>query len=62
MTEKKLLQIFDLQRFDGNKRLQAVIDRAHERIESRELSDDELDLVAAAGTPHLPGKPGERRL
>ena len=60
MTEKLLTTAFDLQRFDGNKRLQAVIDRAHKRIEERELSDDELDLVAAAGTPHPPRKPGDR--
>ena len=49
MTEEKLFGAFDLQRFSGNERLQAVIDAAHKRCLARELIDDELDLVAAAG-------------
>ncbi len=51
MTEKKLFRAFDLQRFSGNARLQAVIDASHMRCTVRELTDDELDLVSAAGTP-----------
>ena len=47
MTEKQLYQAFDLQRFVSSKRLQAVIDKTHERTASRELSDDEMDYVAA---------------
>lgn len=47
-TEKRLYQAFDLQRFSPNARLQAVIDASHRRT-ARELSDDELDCVAAAG-------------
>ncbi len=62
MTEKLLFQAFDLQRFEGNARLQSVIDRAHARIEGRELSDDELDLVAAAGAPQPPKKNVEKML
>ncbi|MBR6916559.1 MAG: hypothetical protein IKN38_00110 [Clostridia bacterium] len=61
MTERRLFQAFDLQRIDGNARLQAVIDAAHRRIKERELSDDELDLVAAAGITPAPKKPGEER-
>lgn len=51
MTEKRLLQAFDYQRIEGNARLKAVIDAAHRRTSARELTEDELDLVAAAGTP-----------
>ena len=56
MTEKLLYQAFDLQRFAPNARLQAVIDKTHER--ARELSDDELDLVAA-GVKEPEKKPEE---
>ena len=51
MTESKLYQAFDLQRFAGNERLQTVINRSHARMAARELSDAELDMVSAAGTP-----------
>ena len=64
MTEKGLYQAFDLQRFAPNARLQAVIDKTHARVAARELSDDELDFVAAAGAPEIgpkpPKKPEER--
>ena len=60
MTEKQLFQAFDLQRFTPNARLQAVIDASHARMAARELSDDELELVAAAGTPEeRTGRPEE---
>ncbi len=49
MTTAKLSMLFDYQRFEKNARLQKVIDEAHRRIEARELTDDELDRVAAAG-------------
>lgn len=49
MTTAKLSMLFDYQRFEKNARLQKVIDEAHRRIEARELTDDELDQVAAAG-------------
>ncbi len=49
MTESKLYQAFDLHRFAPNPRLQKVIERAHARVAARELSDEELDLVSAAG-------------
>ena len=57
MKEAQLFQAFDLQRFAENPRLQKVIDSAHRRSEIRELSDDELDNVAAAGIVIPPKKP-----
>jgi len=57
MTEQLLTQAFALQRFAPNPRLQAVIDAAHARTAVRELTDEELDLVAAAGSKDPPSKP-----
>ena len=56
MTEKLLYQVFDLQRFAENRRLQKTIDRVHRQCAERELSDDELDMVSAAGAPQPPVK------
>ncbi|MCR5683909.1 MAG: hypothetical protein K6G81_00615 [Lachnospiraceae bacterium] len=53
MNEKMLYQVFDLQRFSPNTRLQAVIDATHARLETGELDDDELDMVAAAGISEI---------
>ncbi len=55
MTENTLFQAFDLQRFAENEHLRNVISRSHARMAKRELSDDELDLVSAAGTPEMMG-------
>ena len=49
MTEIQLFQAFDLHRFSPSARLQAVIDASHARTAARELSDEELDRVSAAG-------------
>jgi hypothetical protein len=46
MTEKKLSQAFELHRFAPSERLQRVIDASHARMAAREMSDDELELVA----------------
>ena len=58
MTEKRLHQAFDYQRFAENAHLQAVIDASHARFAARELSDDDLEFVSAAGaaetTMHKP--------
>ena len=62
MIESKLYQAFDLHRFAPNARLQRVIDRTHARVAARELSDEELDFVAAAGQPEQAKKPEEPRL
>ena len=51
MTEDRLFQAFDFQRFAENPRLQAVIDAVHRRYASRELDDEELDLVAGGIAP-----------
>ena len=51
MNETRLYRLFDLQQFEDNPRLKRVIDAAHRRCEDRELSDEELDMVAAAGLP-----------
>ena len=61
MNESKLFQAFALQRFAPNARLQAVIDRAHDRMAARELTDEEMELVAAAGQPEQAKKPEEPR-
>lgn len=53
MMDKKLKTMFDYQRFSGNKMLESMLHDAESRY-PRALSDDELDLVAAAG------KPGEK--
>jgi len=61
MTESKLINAFELQRFAPNARLQGVINAVHARVAARELTDDELDFVAAAGAPEPQKKPGETR-
>ena len=49
--EEKLSLLFDYQTFEGNADLQAVIDAVHARCGAQALSDDEAELVAAAGMP-----------
>ena len=49
--EKTLKSLFDFQKFEGNPALQQVIDSVHARYAVRELPLDEMDWVAAAGTP-----------
>ncbi len=51
--EKKLSLLFDYQKFEQNAELQSVIDAVYARFPSRKLSDDEADLVAAAGRPEM---------
>ena len=48
-AKRKLSELFDYQRFVGNKRLQALIDDTERRRLNRALSDDELERVNAAG-------------
>lgn len=47
-TTKKLTALFDYQRFEGNKKLQALIDETETRY-AYALSDDDLEWVNAAG-------------
>lgn len=51
---RTLKQLFDYQRFEGNRDLQQVIDSVHARYAKRELDLDEMDTVAAAGMPVKP--------
>lgn len=57
MMEKKLNQLFDYHRFARNSRLEAMITDVENRYENA-LSDDDLDLVCAAGEP-TPAFPAE---
>lgn len=47
-TTKKLTALFDYQRFERNKKLQALIDETETRY-AYALSDDDLEWVNAAG-------------
>ena len=49
--EEVISLLFDFQSFEENEDLQSVIDAVHSRYESRQLNDDEAELVAAAGRP-----------
>ena len=46
-----LKALFDYQKFEKNRELQSIIDSVNSRFPTRKLSDDEADLVAAAGLP-----------
>ena len=48
LMEEKLKILFDYQRFDNNKKIGELI-RETEMRHARELSDDDLTMVAAAG-------------
>lgn len=52
MIEQKLRQLFDFQRFAGNKKLHDLIQDTESRY-SRSLSEDELTYVNAAGVPSM---------
>ena len=54
--ERKLKQLFDYQKFEGNSELQQVIDSVHAKYAVRELDLADMDTVSAAGTPHRPEK------
>lgn len=45
---RTLTSLFDYQRFEGNKKLQALIDDTEARC-LHHLSDDDLEWVSAAG-------------
>ena len=51
--ERKLKELFDYQKFEGNSALQSVIDSFHSRYSVRELDLDELEYVNAAGIPNM---------
>ena len=49
--EKLLTSLFDFQRFEKNRELQSIIDEVEQKYGVTEMTDDELDLLAAAGDP-----------
>lgn len=48
--DKKLKALFDYQKFKGNKKLERLIVETESRY-AKELSDDEMSIVSAAGEP-----------
>jgi len=48
--DKKLKALFDYQKFKGNKKLEHLIVETESRY-AKELSDDEISIVSAAGEP-----------
>lgn len=57
--EKKLKLLFDYQRFEQNPRLEKLIGNA-EAAFARELSDEELSMISAAGElTEAEKKPGD---
>lgn len=48
--ENKLKQMFDYQKFEGNERLQKVIDSTQSKFGTK-LEDDDLEMINAAGSP-----------
>ena len=57
--EQKIRMLFDLQRFSGNPRLNSIIGDVESRYAGA-LSDDDLELVSAAGdAAPVPPRPPE---
>lgn len=50
----KLSQAFDFQKFQKNPKLAGVIKDVESRYEKADLSDDDLELVSAAGDSTVP--------
>ena len=51
--ESTLKSLFEYQKFENRPSLQRIIDSVHARYAACELSDDEAELVNAAGSPQL---------
>ena len=49
--EQTLTYLFDYQRFEGSRTLEEVIDEVHARYAFRELSLEDMEMIAAAGVP-----------
>jgi hypothetical protein len=54
--ERKMKNLFDYQKFEGNGKLQHVIDSVHAKYAMRELDENDLLFVNAAGSPAGSGK------
>jgi len=50
----KLSQAFDFQKFQQNSRLAAITRDVESRYDKADLSDDDLELVSAAGVATVP--------
>ena len=50
----KLSQAFDFQKFRQNPKLEAITSDVENRYDKAALSDDDLELVSAAGTACVP--------
>ncbi|MBO4897858.1 MAG: hypothetical protein J5590_06140 [Clostridia bacterium] len=48
-AEKLLGKLFDFQRFQHEPTLKSIIDETEERYEGKELTDDDLGGISAAG-------------
>jgi len=62
--ERRLLQLFDYQRFAGNPVLQSMIDRTENRYGIVSLADEDLANLSAAGDSAVSGgfkKPEDNR-
>ena len=51
---KKLLQAFDFQKFQQNPKLAGIVRETEGRYAKAALSDDDLELVSAAGETIVP--------
>ena len=51
--ESRLRGAFEYQKFDGNLKLQSVIDSVHSRYGMLELNLSDLEMVSAAGIPEI---------
>ena len=58
--ERKLKQLFDYQKYAGNRELQQVIDSVHAKYAAKELALDEMEMVSAAGVTELSDKKKDR--
>ena len=59
--ENLLKSLFDFQRFEGNPEMQSVIDDVERRYGIIEMTDDELNMLAAAGDPFDPLPDGKKK-
>ena len=59
--ERKLKELFDYQKFEGNTALQNVINSVHSRYQTRELSFEDMEQISAAGVTHWPWKANEEQ-
>ncbi len=59
--ERKLKELFDYQKFEGNTALQNVINSVHSRYQARELSFEDMAQLSAAGVTRWPWTANEEQ-